>query len=47
MTPQSTYRGPSSSQQYYRPEMPFHSFDEVEETYEESESPSPPPQPER
>jgi len=50
MTPPSAYRGPSSSQQYYRPEIIFHVSDEgsqsveVEETDDEIESPPPPTQ---
>jgi len=53
LTPPSAYQGPSSSQQYYRPEIPFNvseegsQFVEVEDTDDESESPLPPPQPER
>jgi len=53
MIPPSSYRGPSSSQQYYRPEIPFHASDkgsrsvEVKETNDESESPPPPTQPKR
>jgi len=45
MTPPSAYRGPSSSQKYYRPEISFHASDEgsqyveVEETDDEIESP--------
>jgi len=47
------HRGPSSSQQYYRPEIPFNvseegfQYVEVEDTDDESESLPPPPQPER
>jgi len=53
LTPPSAYRGPSSSQQYYRSEIPFNVSEEgsqsveVEDTDDESESPPPPPQPER
>jgi len=53
LTPPSAYRGASSSQPYYRPEIPFNVSEggsesvEVEDTDDESESPPPPPQPER
>ncbi|XP_027920570.1 uncharacterized protein LOC114178714 [Vigna unguiculata] len=53
LTPPSAYRGASSSQPYYRPEIPFNvseggsEFVEMEDTDDESESPPPPPQPER
>ena len=52
-TPPSEYSGPSSSQQYYQPKMPFYGSKdvsqsvEVEETDEESKSPPLPPQLER
>ena len=53
LTPPSAYWGPSSSQQYYRPEIPFNVSEEgsqsveVEDTDDKSESPYPPPQLER
>jgi len=53
MTPSSAYRRPSSSQQDYRLEIPFHASHEgsqsveMEETDDERKSPPPPPQPER
>jgi len=53
LTPPSVYRGSSSSQQYYRLEIPFHVLDEgsqsveAQETNEESKSSPPLTQPER